>query len=155
MKTKQRPAPAKTATRTASKGFTADEKAAMRARAKEMKAEALKVDGEKEVLAAIAEMSEPDRSMAKRLHAVITGSAPHLVPRTWYGMPPYAAGDSTVCFFKPVEKFKERFATLGFTDKANLHDGAMWPKEYALAKLTPAEEKKIGALVRKAVELRT
>jgi hypothetical protein len=132
-------------------GFTDEERAAMRARAKELKAEALKVDGEKEVLAAIAEMSGPDRSMGKRLHAVITASAPHLMPRTWYGMPAYAADGNIVCFFKPAEKFKERFATVGFTDKANLDDGAMWPKEYALAKLTPAEEKKIGALVRKAV----
>jgi len=134
-----------------SQGFTDEERAAMRARAKELKSEALKVDGEKEVLAAIAEMSEPDRSIGKRLHAVITASAPHLVPRTWYGMPAYAADGSIVCFFKPAEKFKERFATVGFTDKANLDDGAMWPKEYALTKLTPAEEKKIGALVRKAV----
>ncbi len=141
-------------TKTADKprqGFTDEERAAMRARAKEVKAEALKVDGEREVLAAIAEMSEPDRSMAKRLHAVIKASAPHLVSRTWYGMPAYAADGNTVCFFKPAEKFKERFATLGFTDKANLDDGAMWPKEYALAKLTPVEEKRIGALVRKAV----
>jgi len=151
MKLAEKPAKSTKTIEKRSQGFTADEKAAMRARAKEMKAEALKVDGEKEALAAIAEMSEPDRSMAKRLHAVITGSAPHLVPRTWYGMPAYAADGSIVCFFKPAEKFKERFATLGFTDKANLDDGAMWPKEYALTKLTPAEEKKIGALVRKAV----
>ena len=155
MKLAEKPAKSTKTIEKRSQGFTADEKAAMRARAKEMKAEALKVDGEKEALAAIAEMSEPDRSMAKRLHAVITGSAPHLVPRTWYGMPAYAADGSIVCFFKPAEKFKERFATVGFTDKANLDDGAMWPKEYALTKLTPAEEKKIGALVRKAVELRT
>ena len=131
--------------------FTVEERAAMRARAKELKAEALKADGEKDVLAAIAAMSEPDRSMGKRLHAVITASAPNLAPRTWYGMPAYAVDGSIVCFFKPAEKFKERFATVGFTDKANLDDGAMWPKEYALTKLTPAEEKKIGALVRKAV----
>jgi hypothetical protein len=138
-------------TATSNGKFTAEERAAMRARAKELKAEALKVDGEKEVLAAIAAMSEPDRSMGKRLHAVITASAPHLVPRTWYGMPAYAVDGSIVCFFKPAEKFKERFATVGFTDKANLDDGDMWPKEYALTKVTPAEEKKIGALVRKAV----
>jgi len=123
----------------------------MRARAKELKAEAVKVDGENEVIAAIAAMSEPDRSMGKRLHAVITASAPNLVPRTWHGMPAYAVDGSIVCFFKPAEKFKERFATVGFTDKANLDDGAMWPKEYALAKVTPTEEKKIGALVRQAV----
>jgi hypothetical protein len=132
-------------------GFTDAERAAMRARAKELKAEALKVDGEKEVLAAIAAMSEPDRSMGKRLHAVIMATAPHLAPRTWYGMPAYADEAGTICFFKASEKFKERFATLGFTDKAKLDNGAMWPKEYALAKLTPAEEKKIVALVRKAV----
>ena len=138
-------------TATSNGKFTAEERAAMRARAKELKAEALKVDGENEVIAAIAAMSEPDRSMAKRVHAVITTSAPHLVPRTWYGMPAYAVDGSIVCFFKPAEKFKERFATVGFTDKANLDDGAMWPKEYALAKVTPAEEQKIGALVRKAV----
>jgi len=103
------------------------------------------------VIAAIAAMSEPDRSMGTRVHAVITTSAPHLVRRTWYGMPASAVDGSIVCFFKPAQKFKERFATVGFTDKANLDDGAMWPKEYALAKVTPAEEKKIGALVRKAV----
>lgn len=123
----------------------------MRARAKELKAEAFKVEGEQELLAAISAMSEPDRSMGKRLHAIITARAPHLLPRTWYGMPAYAVDGSIVCFFKPAEKFNERFATFGFTDKANLDDGAMWPKEYALAKLTAAEEKKIGALVTKAV----
>jgi uncharacterized protein YdhG (YjbR/CyaY superfamily) len=132
-------------------GFTSEERAAMRARAKETKAEALKVDGEKEVLAAIAEMSEPDRSMAMGLHGLIKASAPRVAPRTWYGMPAYAIDGNTICFFKPAEKFKERFATFGFTDKAKLDDGAMWPKEYALTKLTPAEEKRIGALVRKAV----
>ena len=151
MKLAEKPAKSTKVVEKGRQGFTDEERAAMRARAKEVKAEALKVDGEKEVLAAIAEMSEPDRSMGKRLHAVITASAPHLVPRTWYGMPAYAADGSTVCFFKPAEKFKERFATVGFTDKANLDDGAMWPKEYALTKLTPAEEKKVGALVRKAV----
>ena len=151
MKLAEKPAKSTKTVQKRSQGFTDEERAAMRARAKELKSEALKVDGEKEVLAAIAEMSEPDRSIGKRLHAVITASAPHLVPRTWYGMPAYAADGSIVCFFKPAEKFKERFATVGFTDKANLDDGAMWPKEYALTKLTPAEEKKIGALVRKAV----
>ena len=151
MKLAEKPAKSTKTVQKRSQGFTDEERAAMRARAKELKSEALKVDGEKEVLAAIAEMSEPDRSIGKRLHAVITASAPHLVRRTWYGMPAYAADGSIVCFFKPAEKFKERFATVGFTDKANLDDGAMWPKEYALTKLTPAEEKKIGALVRKAV----
>ena len=151
MKLAEKPAKSTKTVEKGRQGFTDEERAAMRARAKELKAEALKVDGEKEVLAAIAEMSEPDQSMGKRLHAVITASAPHLVPRTWYGMPAYAADGSIVCFFKPAEKFKERFATVGFTDKANLDDGAMWPKEYALAQLTPAEEKKISALVRKAV----
>lgn len=151
MKLAEKPAKSTKRVEQSSQGFTAEERAAMRARAKELKAEELKVDGENQVLAAIAAMSEPDRSMAKRLDTIITASAPHLVPRTWYGMPAYAIDGSIICFFKPAEKFNERFATMGFTDKANLDDGAMWPKEYALTKLTPAEEKRIAALVRKAV----
>ncbi|MFN2591974.1 MAG: iron chaperone [Candidatus Dormibacteria bacterium] len=143
---------AKRAATTESSGkFTAEERAAMRERAKELKAEALKLDGEKEVLAKIAAMSEPDRSVGKRLHAVIKATDPQLSSRTWYGMPAYTKDGDIVCFFKPAEKFNARYATLGFTDKANLDDGAMWPTEFALKKLTPAEEKKIAALVKKAV----
>ena len=151
MKVAEKPAKNANTVEKGRQGFSDAERAAMRARVKELKAEALKADGEKEVLAAIAGMSEPDRSMGKRLHALITATVPTLVPRTWYGMPAYAHNGNTLCFFKPAEKFNERFATLGFTDKATLDDGAMWPKEYALAKLTAAEEKKIEALVRKAV----
>jgi hypothetical protein len=131
--------------------FTAEERAAMRERAKELKAEALKADGEKEVRAKIAELKEPDRSMGKQLHAVIMASVPNLSPRTWYGMPAYAIDGDIMCFFKPAEKFKTRYATLGFSDKAKLDDGAMWPAEYALKKLGPVEEKKVAALVKKAV----
>jgi uncharacterized protein YdhG (YjbR/CyaY superfamily) len=135
----------------ASKGFTAEEKAAMRERAREAKAAAGKVDGESDVLAAIAEMVEPDRAMAERLHALIKASAPDLAPRTWYGMPAYAKGGKVVCFFQTAQKFKTRYATLGFSDKANLDDGAMWPTSFALKELTAAEEAKIAALVEQAV----
>jgi len=130
------------------KGFTAEEKAAMRARAKELKN---KEDGESAVRAAIAEMPPADRAMAKRLHALITATAPDLSPRTWYGMPAYAKDDKVVCYFKCAAKFKTRYATLGFSDKANLDDGAMWPTEFALTKLTATDEKKIVTLVKKAV----
>jgi len=130
------------------KGFTAEEKAAMRARAKELKN---KEDGESAVRASIAEMPPADRTMAKRLHALITATAPDLSPRTWYGMPAYAKDDKVVCYFKCAAKFKTRYATLGFSDKANLDDGAMWPTEFALTKLTATDEKKIAALVKKAV----
>ena len=130
-----------------SKGFTAEEKAAMRERAKEAKGGA---DGESDLLAKIAEMAEPDRAMAERLHALITASAPDLTPKTWYGMPAYAKDGQVVCFFQPALKFKARYATLGFSDKANLDDGAMWPTSYALTKLTAADEKKIAALVKQA-----
>lgn len=129
-------------------GFTAEERAAMRARAKELKN---REDGESAVHAAIAEMPPADRAMAKRLHALITATAPGLSPRTWYGMPAYAKDDKVVCYFKCAAKFKTRYATLGFSDKANLDDGAMWPTEFALMKLTAADEKKITALVKKAV----
>ncbi len=138
------------AERKSAKGFTADEKAAMKERARELKA-AGKGDGESEVLAKIAEMSEPDRTMAERLHAIVTASAPELSARTWYGMPAYAKDDKVVCFFQPAEKFKARYATLGFSDKANLDNGALWPTTFALKKLTTAEEKKIAALVKQAV----
>jgi uncharacterized protein YdhG (YjbR/CyaY superfamily) len=134
----------------ASKGFTDEERAAMRERAKEQKVSADKADGERDVLEKIAAMSPPDRAMAERLHAIITASAPDLSPKTWYGMPAYARGGQIVCFFQPAEKFKTRYATLGFSDKANLDDGGMWPNAYALMALTPAEEAKIAALVKQA-----
>jgi uncharacterized protein YdhG (YjbR/CyaY superfamily) len=135
-----------------SKGFTAEERAAMRERAKELKAEARKADGEKAVLEKIAEMPKSDRDMAKRVHAIVKDSAPHLSPKTWYGMPAYANEDGkVVCYFTSADKFKSRYATLGFNDDANLDDGAMWPTSFALKRVTAAEEKKISALVKKAV----
>jgi uncharacterized protein YdhG (YjbR/CyaY superfamily) len=123
----------------------------MKERARELKAEANKADGEKDLLAKIAEMPERDRAMAKRLHAVITASAPALTPKTWYGMPAYAKDGKVVCFFQSAQKFKSRYATFGFSDEANLDKGAMWPTSFALKELTPAEEAKIAALVKKAV----
>ncbi len=134
-----------------SKGFTAEERAAMKERAKEQKAEAQKADGERDVLAKIAEMPEPDRAMAERLHEIIKASAPDLSPRTWYGMPAYARDGKVVCFFQSAQKFKSRYATLGFSDKANLDEGAMWPTSFALKELTAAEEARIAALVKRAV----
>ena len=134
-----------------SKGFTDEERAAMKERAQELKAEAAKADGESAVLAKIAEMRGPDRAMAKRLHAIVKASAPDLSPKTWYGMPAYAKDGKVVCFFQSAEKFKARYATLGFSDQANLDKGAMWPTSFALKELTAAEEAKIGALVKKAV----
>jgi uncharacterized protein YdhG (YjbR/CyaY superfamily) len=134
-----------------SKGFTAEERAAMKERAQELKAEAAKADGESAVLAKIAEMQGSDRAMAKRLHAIITASAPALTPKTWYGMPAYAKDGKVVCFFQSAQKFKSRYATLGFSDEANLDKGAMWPTSFALKELTAAEEAKIGALVKQAV----
>jgi uncharacterized protein YdhG (YjbR/CyaY superfamily) len=139
-----------------SKGFTDEEKAAMRNRAQELKAEARanknKAEGESAVLAAIDAMLEPDRSMAKRLHAIIKDSAPALLPKTWYGMPAYANKDGkVVCFFQTAQKFNTRYATFGFNDTANLDEGAMWPTAFALKELTATEEERIGALVRKAV----
>ena len=138
-----------------SKGFTDEERAAMKARAQELKGEARanknKADGESDVLAKIAEMPEPDRTMAERLHAIIKASAPALSPRTWYGMPAYAKDGNVVCFFQNAQKFKTRYATLGFSDKANLDEGAMWPTAFALKELTPAEAARIVALVKKAV----
>jgi uncharacterized protein YdhG (YjbR/CyaY superfamily) len=134
-----------------SSGFTAEERAAMKERAKELKAEAGREDAEKAVLAKIAEMPAPDRAMAKRLHAVIKASAPDLSPKTWYGMPGYANEDGkVVCYFTPASKFKERYATFGFNAEANLDEGNMWPTSFALTKLTTADEKKIAALVKKA-----
>jgi uncharacterized protein YdhG (YjbR/CyaY superfamily) len=148
---------AKRTTGKASKGFTDEERAAMRERAQERKAAARrgpradKADGESDVLAKIAEMPEPDRVMAERLHALIKAGAPALSPKTWYGMPAYAKDGKVVCFFQSAQKFKSRYATLGFSDNANLDQGAMWPTSFALKELTAAEEKKIGALVKKAV----
>jgi len=139
------------------KGFTDEERAAMKERAQELKAEARRgpradrADGESAVLAKIAEMPEPDRAMAKRLHAIIKASAPALSPKTWYGMPAYAKDGKVVCFFQSAQKFKSRYATFGFSDEANLDEGAMWPTSFALKELTAAEEAKIGALVKKAV----
>jgi hypothetical protein len=137
-----------------STGFTSDERAAMKERAKELKAEARasknKAEGESEVLAKIAEMAEPDRTMGQRLHALIKANAPSLSPRLWYGMPAYAKDEKVLCFFQSAEKFKTRYATLGFSDTADLDDGAMWPVAFALKDLTAAGEAKIGALVKKA-----
>ncbi len=132
-----------------SKAFTEEERGAIRDRAEEMKAG--KGEGEGAVLAKIAEMREPDRTMAKRLHAIIRDSATGLTPRLWYGMPAYAKDDKVVCFFQAAAKFKTRYATLGFSDKANLDEGNMWPNAYALKGLTPAEEARVAALVKKAV----
>jgi uncharacterized protein YdhG (YjbR/CyaY superfamily) len=136
---------------TTTKGFTADERAAMKERARELKAAARGADGEREVLAKIAEMPEPDRAMATRLHEIVKASAPALSPRTWYGMPAYTRDGKVVCFFKAAHKFDSRYATFGFEDTANLDKGAMWPTSFALMELTAADEKKIAALVKKAV----
>jgi uncharacterized protein YdhG (YjbR/CyaY superfamily) len=137
------------------KGFTDEERAAMKARAQELKAEARankdKAEGESALLAAIATMQEPDRAMAKRLHAIIKASAPVLSPKTWYGMPAYAKNGKIVCFFQSAQKFNTRYATLGFSDSANLDEGALWPTAFALRELTATEEARIIALVKKAV----
>ena len=137
------------------KGFTDEERGAMKERAKEQKAEARanksKAEGESDVLAKIAEMPEPERTMAKRLHEIIKASAPVLSPKTWYGMPAYAKDGKIVCFFQSAQKFNTRYATLGFSDTANLDEGAMWPTSFALTELTAIEEARIGALVKKAV----
>jgi uncharacterized protein YdhG (YjbR/CyaY superfamily) len=142
-----------------SNGFTDEERAAMKERAQELKAEARhdsrakkdKMAGERDVLAKIAEMPEPDQSMARRLHAIIKASAPALSPKTWYGMPAYARDGKVVCFFQGAQKFKSRYATFGFSDQANLDEGAMWPTSFALKELTAAEEARIVALIKKAV----
>ncbi len=141
----------KSTTGQASKGFTDEERAAMREHVHEQKAATRKADGESDVRAKIAAMPEPDRVLADRLHALITASAPALVPRTWYGMPAYAKDDHVVCFFQSAQKFNTRYATLGFSDKANLDDGALWPTAFALKELTADDEARIGALVKKAV----
>ena len=146
-----------TAVKKKSKGFTGEERAAMRERARELKGEARRgarageADGESEVLAKIAEMQGPDRALAERLHALVRASAPALSPRTWYGMPAYAMDGKVVCFFQSAQKFKSRYATFGFNDRANLDEGGMWPTSFALKELTAAEEAKIRALVKKAV----
>jgi uncharacterized protein YdhG (YjbR/CyaY superfamily) len=157
MTERNRSAKSTTAINKKSKGFTDEERAAMKERAQELKAEgrrgarADKSDGESDLLAKIAEMPDPDRTMAERLHAIIKASAPALSPRTWYGMPAYAKNGNVVCFFQSAQKFKTRYATFGFSDKANLDEGAMWPTAFALKELTAAEEARIGALVKKAV----
>ena len=131
----------------ATQKFTDEERAAMKERAQELKAEA----GESDALAKIAEMTQPDRTMGERLHAIIKASAPALSPKTWYGMPAYAKDGKVVCFFQSAQKFNSRYATFSFTDKANLDEGAMWPTSFALKELTAADEAKVGALVKKAV----
>ena len=143
--------PVKKGTQKSATSFTAEERTAMRERARELKAAKNKADSESDVLAKIAEMPEPDRVMAERLHALVKATAPALTPKTWYGMPAYAKDDKIVCFFKSADKFKSRYATLGFEEAANLDDGAMWPTSFALKKLTAADEAKIRALVKKAV----
>jgi uncharacterized protein YdhG (YjbR/CyaY superfamily) len=155
-KTTQKSAKRTAQTKGKSKGFTAEERAAMKERAQELKAEArrgkgAKKDGDAAVLAKIAEMQGSDRAMAERIHAIVKDSVPELSPRTWYGMPAYAKDGKVVCYFTAASKFKERYATFGFNDKANLDAGNMWPTSFALTKLTAAEEKKIAALVKKAV----
>jgi uncharacterized protein YdhG (YjbR/CyaY superfamily) len=140
---------------TTAKGFTPEERAAMKERARELKAEARanksRADGESDVLAKIAEMHGPDRAMAKRLHAIVKASAPALSPKTWYGMPAYAKDGKVVCYFQSAQKFNSRYATFGFSDEANIDEGAMWPTSFALKELTAADEARIGALVKKAV----
>jgi uncharacterized protein YdhG (YjbR/CyaY superfamily) len=138
-------------TQRSTKGFTKEEREAMRERARELKAGESKAEGEKAVLDKLAEMPPSDRAMGKRLHAIITESAPDLSPRTWYGMPAYAKDGKVVCFFQSAQKFKTRYATLGFSDKANLDEGAMWPTAFALTELTAGEEARIAELVKKAV----
>ena len=145
----QRSAKSATASGTKTKGFTDEERAAMKERIQELKAD--KADGEGAVLAKIAEMPEPERSMGKRLHAIIKASAPALSPKTWYGMPAYAKDGKVVCFFQSAQKFKARYATLGFSDEAKLDEGAMWPTSFALKELSAADEARIAALVKKAV----
>jgi uncharacterized protein YdhG (YjbR/CyaY superfamily) len=151
MKDRQKSAKSSTAIDKKSKGFTEEERAAMKERAKELKANKDKAAAERDVLEKIAEMPAPDRAMAERLHAIVQASAPDLSPKTWYGMPAYAKDDKVVCFFRPAQKFKDRYATFGFNDKANLDEGHMWPTAFALTELTAADEKRIRALVKKAV----
>jgi uncharacterized protein YdhG (YjbR/CyaY superfamily) len=155
-------APSKTATKPksakrtatsgkASQGFSAEEKAAARERVRELKAEVAKADGESQLLAAIAKMQEPDRAIAKKVHALIKAAAPFLAPKTWYGMPAYTKDGNVICYFQNAGKFKVRYQTLGFSDKAKIDDGAMWPIQYALSELTATEEARITELVKRAV----
>jgi uncharacterized protein YdhG (YjbR/CyaY superfamily) len=151
-KTTKKTTKKKTVTRNKeTKGFTAEERAAMKERARELKAQKAGADGEKEVLAKIAQMKGSDKTIAKKVHEIVRATAPDLVPRTWYGMPAYAKDGKVLCFFQDAGKFKSRYATLGFSDEANLDKGPMWPTTFALKELTAAEEKKIVALVKKAV----
>ena len=150
-KTAQKRPNAASASDAASKGFSAEEKAAARERVRELKAEAAKADGKEQLLAAIAKMQEPDRAIATKVHALITAAAPALTPKTWYGMPAYAKDGNVICYFQNAGKFKVRYQTLGFSDKAKIDDGAMWPIQYALSELTATEEAKITALVKRAV----
>ena len=150
MKDTQKSAKSTTATKTF-EGFTDEERAAMKERAKELKAEAGKADGERALLAKLAELPEPDRAMGERLHAIIKASAPDLTPKTWYGMPAYAKDGKVLCYFTPASKFKERYATFGFNATANLDEGSMWPTAFALTELTADDEARIGALVKRAV----
>jgi uncharacterized protein YdhG (YjbR/CyaY superfamily) len=147
----QKPAKSTAPRNKKSKGLTAEERAAMKERLQELKAEEEKADGESALLAKIAEMRGSDRAMAKRIHAIVKASAPALTPKTWYGMPAYAKDGKVVCFFQSAQKFKARYATFGFSDDANLDEGAMWPTSFALKELTAAEEAKIGKLLKKAV----
>ena len=151
MKGTQKSAKNTTATKKSAEAFTDEERAAIKERVRETKAAANKVDGESAVLEKIAEMREPDRALGKRLHAVIKASAPSLSPTLWYGMPAYAKDGKMICFFQPAQKFKTRYATLGFSDKAHLDEGAMWPNAFAVTTLTAADEARVGALVKKAV----
>lgn len=146
-----------TATGKTSRGFTAEERAAMKERASELKTAArrgpgaAKADSERDLLAKLAEMPEPDRVLGERIHAIVKANAPSLAPRTWYGMPAYAKNGKVLCFFTPASKFKERYATFGFNGNANLDDGTMWPTSFALTRLSAADEKRLGALLKKAV----
>jgi len=143
--------PAKKAASQSTKGLTPEERAAMKERLKELKAEGQRADGEKDVLAKIAEMPDSDRIMGERIHAIMKANAPELTPRTWYGMPAYAKDGNVLCFFRSAQKFGTRYATLGFSDKAKLDEGNMWPTDFALKKLTRADEATIAALVKRAV----
>ncbi|MFS4091384.1 iron chaperone [Streptomyces sp. AF1A] len=161
MNNAKKPAGTALATDTTSEGFTDEERAAMKERAKELKASARRgsradkaAQDEAAVLAKIAEMQEPDRIMAERLHAVVRASAPELAPKLWYGMPAYARNGKVVCFFQSAQKFSSRYATFGFSDQANLDEGTMWPASYALKELTAADEARIGALVERAARPR-
>lgn len=150
-KSKEKGANRNGASDAASRGFSAEEKAAARERVRELKAEAAQADGKAQLLAAIARMQEPDRAIARKVHALITAAAPNLTPKTWYGMPAYARDGNVICYFQNAGKFKVRYQTLGFSDKAKIDDGKMWPIQYALLELTPAIEARITALVTQAV----